>query len=452
MALGPFGQWFNRNETWAPEAGPWVTYLARNSYLLQQGRFVADVAYFYGEDSNVTAIFRAKSPDVPHGYNFDFVNADALINKLSVKDGKLTAPSGMTYQVLALDPYSRHMSLPVLRKLQALVRDGATVIGERPTDTPSLNDKAAEFQQIVDSVWGKGTNNNSYGKGRVISGHTLESALQELQISRDFDYRSSNANANLLFVHRALTNGDLYFVDNRNNHPETLDATFRVTGKSAELWHADSGKIEPASYRIESGSTMVPLKLAPYETVFVVFRHPTSEVSRSLPVAVEAPIATVTGSWKISFQPNRGAPAGATLDQLQSWSDSHDAGIKYFSGRASYTKTLEVPVNWFKPGAELWLDLGDVKNIAEVNVNGTSLPTLWKAPFRVNVTSALKPGPNDIEIAVTNLWVNRLVGDQQPGATKKYTFTTHNPYKANSPLLPSGLLGPVEMVRVELPN
>lgn len=119
MALGPFGQWFNRNETWAPEAGPWVTYLARNSYRLQQGRFVADVAYFYGEDSNVTAIFGAKSPDVPHGYNFDFVNADALINKLSVKDGQLTAPSGMRYQVLALDPYSRHMSLPVLHKVQA---------------------------------------------------------------------------------------------------------------------------------------------------------------------------------------------------------------------------------------------------------------------------------------------------------------------------------------------
>jgi hypothetical protein len=452
LALGPFGQWFNRNETWAPEAGPWVTYLARNSYLLQQGRFVADVAYFYGEDSNVTAIFGAKSPDVPHGYNFDFVNADALINKLSVKDGQLTASSGMTYQVLALDPYSRHMSLPVLRKLQTLVLDGATVIGDRPTDTPSLNDKAAEFQQIVEAVWRKGTNNHSYGKGRVISGQSLEAALQELHISRDFDYKSPNANANLLFVHRALTGGDLYFVDNRNNRPETLDASFRVTGKSAELWHADSGKIEPASYQIESGRSIVPLKLAPYETVFVVFRHPTSNASRSLPVAVEAPVATITGSWKISFQPNRGAPADATLDQLQSWSDSQNAGIKYFSGRATYTKTLEIPVNWFKPGAELWLDLGDVKNIAEVKVNGTSLPTLWKAPFRVNVTSALKPGPNDIEIAVTNLWVNRLVGDQQTGATGKYTFTTHNPYKANSPLLPSGLLGPVEMVRVEGPN
>jgi hypothetical protein len=452
LALGPFGQWFNRNETWAPEAGPWVTYLARNSYLLQQGRFVADVAYFYGEDSNVTAIFGAKSPDVPHGYNFDFINADALVNKLAVKDGQLNAPSGMTYRVLALDPYSRHMSLPVLRKIQVLVRDGATVIGGPPTDTPSLSDKTSEFQEIVSAVWGEQTGDHSYGKGRVISGRSLEAALQTISIPRDFDYNLPEADTNLLFVHRALTDGDLYFVDNRNNHAEVLNASFRVTGKSPELWHADSGTIEPASYRIENGHTTVPLKLAPYETVFVVFRHPTGEASRSLATSVEAPVATITGPWEVAFQQNRGAPAQAMFDKLQSWSESQDAGIKYFSGRATYTKNIEVPADWFKPGAALWLDLGDVKNIAEVKVNGKSLSTLWKPPFRVNVTGALKPGSNNVEIAVTNLWVDRLIGDQQPGATARYTFTTHNPYKVNSPLLPSGLLGPVQVIRAETNN
>lgn len=452
LALGPFGQWFNRNETWAPEAGPWVTYLARNSYLLQQGRFVADVAYFYGEDSNVTAIFAAKSPEVPHGYNFDFINADALVTKLSVKDGQLTTPSGMSYRVLALDPYSRHMSLPVLRKLQALVHDGATLVGDRPSDTPSLSDKNSEFQNIVVALWGESTHDHTYGKGRVISNQSLEVALQTLHIPRDFDYAKPEQDTNVLFVHRAVSDGDLYFVDNRSNHPEVLDASFRVTGKSAELWHADSGTIEPASYRIDNGHTTVPLKLAPYDTVFVVFRHPTSNSSRSLPTSVEAPVATITGSWRISFQPGRGAPAQTTLDNLQSWSDNQEAGIKYFSGRATYTKTIEVPASWFKPGAELWLDLGDVKNIAEVKVNGTTLPTLWKSPFRVNVTPTLKLGTNNVEIAVTNLWVNRLIGDQQPGATEKYTFTTHNPYKANSPLLRSGLLGPVTVIRADISN
>ena len=331
------------------------------------------------------------------------------------------------------------MSLPVLRKLQALVRDGAAVIGERPTDTPSLSDKPADFQQIVNTIW-------------VISGQSLEDALQTLHIPRDFDYTKPEADTNLLFVHRALTDGDLYFVDNRNNRVEVIDASFRVTGKSAELWHADSGAIEPVSYRIDKRNTTVPLKLAPYESVFVVFRHPTTTASRSLPAPVEAPVATITGSWKISFQPNRGAPAEASFDKLQSWSEIQDVGIKYFSGRAIYTKNVEVPANWFKPGAELWLDLGDVKNIAEVKVNGISLPTLWKSPFRVNVTSALKTGSNYVEIAVTNLWVNRLIGDQQPGVTEEYTFTTHNPYKTASPLLPSGLLGPVEVIRTEFPN
>ncbi len=449
LALGPFGQWFNRNETWAPEAGPWVTYLARNSYLLQQGRFVADVAYFYGEDSNVTAIFAAKSPDVPAGYNFDFINADALINKLSIKDGQLTTPSGMTYRVLALDPYSHHMSLPVLRKIQALVHDGAIVVGDRPVDTPSLSDKSPEFKSIVTAVWGENSNDHQYGKGRTISGQGLESALQKIQIPRDFDYSRPEAETNLLFVHRALTGGDLYFVDNRSNRPEVLDASFRVTGKSAELWHADSGTIEPAAYRIENGHTTVPLKLAPYETVFVVFRHPTNDATRSLPASIEVPVAAITGTWAISFQPNRGAPGQATFDKLHSWSDSEDPGIKYFSGHATYTKTIEATANWFKPGAELWLNLGDVKNIAEVKVNGTALPTLWKPPFKVNITSALRPGANNLEIVVTNLWVNRLIGDQQPGAKEKYTFTTHNPYKAKSPLLPSGLLGPVDVFRVE---
>lgn len=446
LALGPFGQWFNRNETWAEQAQPWVTYLARNSYLLQQGRFVADVAYFYGEDSNVTAIFKSHSPAVPQGYNFDFVNADALVHKFSVKDHQLTTASGMTYRVLALDPYSRHMSLAVLRKLEMLVRDGAIVVGDRPSDTPSLGDKETEFQEIADRVWGT-TNEHSYGKGRVISGGKLEAALATLGIARDFDATKAGSDANLLFVHRALPEGDLYFVDNRRARTETLDASFRMDGKVAELWHADSGAIEAASYRIEGGRTFVPLKLGPYETVFVVFRHATKELAQTLPTYTDTTLVTVDGPWQVAFEAGKGAPARSTSMQLTSWSKDQDAGIKYFSGHGIYTKTIEAPTEWFAHDADLWLDLGDVKNIAEVKVNGTPLGTLWKAPFRVKVSGALKPGTNTLEIAVTNLWVNRLIGDQQPAAAEKYTFTTRNPYKANSPLLDSGLLGPVQVIR-----
>jgi hypothetical protein len=324
------------------------------------------------------------------------------------------------------------------------------VIGDRPSDTPSLGDKTAEFRSIVTAVWGESNNDHTYGKGRAISGQNLEVALKALHIPQDFAYTRPQADSNLLFVHRAVSDGDIYFVDNRNGRAEVLDASFRVTGKSAELWHADTGKIEPASYRIESGYTTVPLKLAPYETVFVVFREPAKNASRSLPEFVETPLGPVDESWQIAFQTGRGAPVHSNFDKLRSWSDSQDAGIKYFSGHGTYTKTLEVPGSWFKPGSELWLDLGDVKNIADVKVNEVPLGILWKPPFRVNVTSALRPGSNRLEVIVTNLWVNRLIGDQQPQLQEKYTFTTHNPYKANSPLLPSGLLGPVQVFRSEV--
>src|SRR5260370_41768177 len=113
LALGPCGQWFTRNETWAEQAKPWVTYLARNSFLLQQGRFAADIVYFYGEDSNITALFGAKSPEIPAGYNFDYINADALVRLVTVEYGELATASGMRYRVLALHPFSQHMSLPV---------------------------------------------------------------------------------------------------------------------------------------------------------------------------------------------------------------------------------------------------------------------------------------------------------------------------------------------------
>jgi hypothetical protein len=449
LGLGPYGQWFTRHETWAEEAKPWVTYLTRSSYMLQQGKFVADVAYFYGEDSNVTALFGNKSPDVPAGYNFDYINGDAILHRLSVEGGRLTTPSGMSYRVLALDANARHMVLPVLRKIRDLVSAGAVVVGPKPTDTPSLSDNEAEFRTITDQLWGPGTGEHAFGKGKVYAGQTVGEALAAMQAGPDFEYTKPQSDTNVLFVHRKVADGEVYWVDNRNQRSETLDATFRVQGKAAELWHADSGVIQPAAYRIDGGRTTVPLHLDPYGAVFVVFRKAASAPTRTLPLQAETQLATVAGAWDVSFQSNRGAPAKITLGALSSWSESADTGVKYFSGTGTYTKTLQAPAGWFKPGVRLWLDLGDVKNLAEVTVNGKSLGILWKSPFRVDATSALKPGANAVEIKVTNHWVNRLIGDQQPDATKKYTYTTQQFYRADSPLLPSGLMGPVQVVRSE---
>ena len=445
FSLGPFGQWFNRNATWAELAKPWVTYLARNSYLLQQGKFVADIVYFYGEDTNLTDLFLHKNPDVADGYNFDYINADALVHVLQVQDGQLATPSGMRYRVLALDPHSQHMSLPVLRKIRDLVQAGAIVCGPKPIDSPSLADDQNEFHQIADQLWGSG-DGSSVGKGKVYGNRSLAEILQALQIAPDFAYTRPEPDTNLLFVHRRVGNQDFYFVDNRNDRSEDLSATFRVSGKQAELWHADTGTIEPASYYSGGNRTTVPLSLAPWETVFVVFRKPAQTASRTLPKSVDVPLQTLVGSWEVSFPPNLGAPAKATFEKLTEWNENADQGIKYFSGTATYTKIFEAQKDWLTPGANLWIDLGNVKNMAAVSLNGKSLGFVWKEPFRVNLTGALKPGTNTLEVKVTNGWANRIIGDRQPGVTQTYTFTTPKYYNAQAHLWPSGLLGPVQII------
>jgi hypothetical protein len=445
LTLGPFGQWFNRNETWAEQAGAWVNYLARSSYLLQQGRFAADVVYFYGEDSNLTAIFANKSPDVPAGYAFDYINADGLIHELSTSHGQITTRSGMTYRLLVLDPYSSHMSLPVLRAIHKLVERGAMVAGQKPAMTPSLADDEAEFAKLCNELFGDGSGVHSLGQGKVYAGQNAETALKALNIAPDFDHGKSSKDTRIPFVHRKLADGDIYFLDNRSDHDETLAASFRVSGKAPELWYAETGRSEPAPYEISNDRTTTTLHLEPWGTVFVVFRKPTSVMSRNAPKIIDTPLMTLDGAWNVSFQPGRGAPESITLEKLTSWSEQENRGVKYFSGTGTYTQTLQAATDWFKPGAKVWMDLGDVKNLAEIIVNGKSLGIVWHAPYRVDVSGALKPGANEVTIKVTNAWVNRLIGDQQPDATVKYTFADVKPYKADSPLLPSGLLGPVRV-------
>ena len=448
LGLGPFGQWFTRNETWAEMARPWVTYLARSSYLLQQGRFVADVLYYYGEGSNLTAEFANKSPDVPAGYNFDYINADGLLQETSVTNGEIVTPSHMQYRVLALDPYSRHMSLPVLRKIRDLAMAGAVVAGPKPIDDPSLSDNAGEFHAIADQVWGAGAGEGEHacGKGMVYGGPVLAGTQAALKIPPDFAYSKPQPDTSLLFVHRTLPGTDIYWVDHRNSRAEAVEATFRVKGVVPELWHPDSGVREPVTYRTEGERIVLNLPLGPWDAVFVVFR-PGNAPSRTVPVPARDRISTVEGPWTVKFQTGRGAPDSITLPNLSSWHESTDLGVRYFSGTGTYTNAIQAPADWFRKGARFWIDLGDVKNVAEVSVNGKVLGITWRPPFQVEVTEALKPGANTLQIRVANLWVNRLIGDAQADVKTKYTLTTQQFYQANSPLLPSGLLGPVTLWR-----
>jgi hypothetical protein len=354
------------------------------------------------------------------------------------------------------------MTLPVLRRLYGLVVQGTVLVGNRPSDSPSLGDNEQGFQRVTDQLWGKkpalGKSVRKVGKGAVYTGMSVDEVLASLNVPRDFEYKKPEPDADLMFLHRKLADGELYFVDNRADRAESVDATFRVDGRAPELWDPATGAREPASYRIADGRTTVPLNLDPYGTTFLVFRNPVPAANSTLTLpapheaAIDGLYNALNFDWHVTFEPNRGAPDHSVgFHRLVSWSsvpEGFAGDLKYFSGTATYSKTIDIPAENLAPGSSLWLDLGDVENLAEVIVNGKDRGILWKTPFKIDVTDALKPGSNEIQIKVTNLWVNRLIGDQQSWSLKRYAFADFTPYKADSPLLPSGLLGPVHLVAV----
>jgi (4-O-methyl)-D-glucuronate---lignin esterase len=253
MTLGPFGQHYTRNTTYAEQAIAWNSYLARASYLLQQGQFAGDVAYFYGEGAPATVPFwKPVNPAPPLDYEYDWINADVLLNRMTVENGRLVLPSGMSYRLLVLPDYVNQVTLAVLRKLRDLVSAGATVLAPRPTGSPSLSDSGheGEFRSIVNEVWGSvdgmGVREHVYGKGKMYWGRTPEEVLTAEKILPDFEYTRPEFDSELVWIHRRDGDMDLYFVANQKERPENLEARFRVEGKEAELWHPDTGAIEPA--------------------------------------------------------------------------------------------------------------------------------------------------------------------------------------------------------------
>jgi hypothetical protein len=453
MTLGFFGQHYSRNSTWAEQAVAWNSYLARASHLLQQGRFVADLAYFYGEGAPVTVPFwKAVAPAPPAGYDFDWINAEVLLGRMQVDGGRLVVPSGMRYRALVLPADVDRLTLPMARKIRDLVAAGAVVVAPPPVGTPSLSDGPAgddSVRAIARQVWGridgKSVTEHAYGKGRVYWGPAVAEVLAATQVAPDVTLRGA-ADAKLAWIHRRTNDADIYFVANQQERAERVTASFRVNGRDVELWDPATGDARPAAYSSANGRTDVPLDLDPYGSTFVIFRRATTAASRTIPATVRTPLATIGGPWDLSFEPNRGAPAAVRADSLASWTSWSDTGVKYFSGTATYSRELDVPATWLRAGTRVELDLGKVKEMAEVLVNGTPVGgVLWKAPYRADVTDALRPGANRLEVRVTNLWPNRMIGDLQPGITKTYTFTDFRPFTKDSPLLESGLLGPVRL-------
>ena len=459
------GTHLHRNITWAEQAAPFITYLARSSFLLQQGRPVADIAYLLNEGAPSTPPIwgEGTTPAPPEGYDYDFINADVLLHRLTVAaDGRLLLPDGMSYRLLVL-PETTRMRPELARKLAELVRGGATIVGAKPERSPSLMEfpKAdEELHAITADLWGDldGVSRTIrfVGKGRVVWGRSLAGTLAALGVAKDFEY-SRGLDTELVWAHRRTDSADIYYVANITDQAENLDARFRVEGKEAELWHPDSGEWEPAGFSQASGLTTVPLRLAGRESAFVVFRKPSQASSREGARETFTAVASLGGDWELSFPDHAGAPPHLRIDRLNSWTENSDPGVAYFSGTARYSKIVNASPDWFRAGASLFLDLGDVRDIAEVSVNGKALGTLWKPPYRLELSDALRPGENRIEIAVTNQWTNRLLGDVRlPVGEKILGGSPVSPGAMGAGPQPappvSGLLGPVRILARTSPD
>jgi hypothetical protein len=470
----------DRFVTWWPMSHAWLRYLTRCQYLFRRGRFVADVCYFYGEGApNYVPARDSMIPPLPAGFDCDSINAEALLSRMTVQDGRVCLPGGFSYRLLVM-PY-RPWSMPpesifltaqnafpgqgiglpvgistkVLQRIKELVQDGATILGPKPVRSPGLNSYAGsdeEVKNLADELWGEaagdGSGERRVGKGRVIWGKRIEDILSGDNVLPDFRFRSDQWATDLPYIHYTLDGAEIYFVSNQSLRPEKVECRFRVGALQPELWDAVTGEIRDLpDFRHEQGEAIVPMEFAPRQSFFVVFRRaappPSGKARENFP-RMEV-LRAISGSWEVLFDPKWGGPEKAIFGKLADWTGHPEEGIRYYSGAATYRKSFDAPEN--RDGRRIFLDLGVVNYLAAVRLNGNDLGVVWTAPWQVEITQALKPGGNSLEIDVVNLWTNRLIGDAALPPEKRFTKTNVVP-KPDWPLLPSGLLGPVTLRRI----
>ena len=418
---------------------------------------------------------------MPAGYDADGCGTDELLELLSVRDGRLVTPSGMSYRVLVL-PNRQDMTPRVARKLSRLVQDGAVVVGPKPLKSPSLQDYPAcdaEVRRLAQELWGdcdgQRVTEHAFGRGKVFWTPSLEPVLRSLHVEPDFQCQT---NACVDFVHRRDGETDIYFVSNQTNAVLEARFAFRNLGRRPELWDPSTGERRDAKgFWMQDGRAIVPLRLEPRGSLFVVFRQPLDAwaLGNGQNWDTYETLQPLNGPWQVSFDTAWGGPASAQFDPLVSWPERPEPGIKHYSGTAVYSQEFDRPSG----GQRLFLDLGRVAVIAEVRLNGQRLGIAWKPPYRVELTPALQPGRNKLEVRVANLWPNRLIGDEQlppdcewrprtsqgaaiaqwpewllqgkPSPAGRLTFAAWQHFTKDSPLLESGLLGPVTLQRLAPP-
>lgn len=479
------GQHFTPNLTWWEQSSAFFSYLSRCQYLLQEGKFVGDVCYYIGEQTPSLVPPQYIIPSLGLGYDCDYTNVEVLLTRMSVKDGRIVLPDGMSYRLLYLqncvspdkeicEAVSRYqqlevpteasemMSLDVLKKLRELIMDGATVIGAPPTMSAGLDNYPYadnEVRKLASEIWGdldgKNITERKLGKGRIIWGKTAREVLQADGIGQDFAYLNQTAEPEKFnYIHRSLDDCDIYFVINRTGKQTSSQFTFRVQGKQPEIWDPVTGEMRIASsFTQHDGYTTVPLEFVPYGSYFVVFDKTIStdkqgEGDRNfskLEIAQD-----LSHSWEVMFDTTMGGPQKVFFEDLSNWIDRPEEGIKYYSGTATYRKSFDLS---FKKGngERIYLDLGDVKHVSSVRFNNKDLGVLWCTPWRIDITDYVKETGNFVEIDVINLWANRVIGDWKLPKEQRFT-RTHDVFRfdmlrASTPLTDAGLLGPVSILK-----
>ena len=473
ITLGPWGIHFDRRNTWFELATGYVSYLSRCQFMLQQGLPVMDLCMLTGDD--VVAEFPRHPELRAAGYDYHGLTTDVL-QKTTVDNGQLVLPSGMRYRLLVT--YHRELRPETLRKLRDLVKAGATIVGVKPDDAPGLAGFPAsrqEVRSIAEALWASdetaGLKGRDCGRGKVFWGQPEKpvqgtsgcgvaaylACTRELQVLRqvgltpDFEYPLSgqeDSDHMLAYIHRRRPGMDWYFVSNQAGRPRKENCFFRIAGRQPELWDAVTGETrELPDFHEVDGRTLVPLEFAPGQSFFILFRSPVTQSrvpERKSNFEVRQKLSELTGSWEVSFDPQWGGPTSPVkFDSLTDWTARPEDGIKYYSGKAVYRKRFDLPVKG--PYRRLYLHLGKVKDLAEICLNGRNLGAVWCEPWQIEITDAVRNGANELEIGVVNKWVNRLIGDSGQAPEKRFTWTTWNPYKPNSPLLESGLFGPVTL-------
>lgn len=492
MTMGPYGVQWNRNQTWWPMADAYHKYVARCQYLLRQGKTVADILYLTPEGA--PHVFRAPAsalsgdaflPD-RKGYNFDGCSPGQLYNAL-VKDGKITFRDGASYHLLVL-PAWETMTPALLKKIKSLVADGATVVGAPPKKSPGLSGYPqcdTDVKALAIELWGSTDipvtqTTRAYGKGKIVWGGEATSSIDNLYTSFDITAKllkvtgvapDFESDSSIRYTHRVSGDLDIYFVSNRTDKRLKADAIFRTSNAAPSLWDPLTGKTHdlPEFSKSEMRIT-VPLQFEPYQSFFIVFeggKKTMTKQSRNFPV--HTLVNKIEGPWDVSFDTTWGGPGSLHFSQLEDWTLRPENGVKYFSGIATYKKTFHLPADLkLQENEKLFLDLGEVNNMARIRLNGKDIGTVWTAPWKVDISEAIRGQENKLEIEVSNLWPNRLIGDEQlpddeikngqwpqwllnnkSRTSGRYSFTTFKHYNKDSPLIRSGLIGPVTIERSE---